>query len=232
NVQCPLSCPICESGEENDWHVLFECENSRTAWQAAGLEHIITPHAQQVHTVKECILQLCRLNDRTVAGKAAMMIWILWQNRNNCVWNQEKEHGQQLGSKALSLWHEWKAVQAVHNSDVHNIQQQQQQLWQAPARDKLKCNVDAGFHDGERKTSAGWCVRDCRGQFVLGGSSWIFGKCSVIEGEAIALLEAMKELQHRGFNSVIFETDALNIENAIRHRHTGVSEFSSIIHKI
>jgi ribonuclease HI len=66
----------------------------------------------------------------------------------------------------------------------------------------------------------------------LGGTSWIYGNCTSNEGEALALLEAMKELQQRGFNDVIFETYAQNIVNATRHRTIGVFEFSSIIHKI
>jgi ribonuclease HI len=67
---------------------------------------------------------------------------------------------------------------------------------------------------------------------VLGGSSWIDGTCSSNEAEALALLEAMKELQQRGFNDVIFEIDAQNIVYATHHRTVGISEFSSIIHKI
>jgi ribonuclease HI len=89
-----------------------------------------------------------------------------------------------------------------------------------------------GLHDEARKTSAGWCVRDSRGQYVLGGSSWIHGSCSSNKVEALALLEVMKELQQRGFNDVIFGIDAQKIVYAIRHRNTGVSEFSSIINKI
>jgi hypothetical protein len=42
----------------------------------------------------------------------------------------------------------------------------------------------------------------------------------------------MNELHQRGFHDVIFETYAQNIVYAIRHRNIGVSEFSSIIHKI
>ncbi|CAJ2672830.1 unnamed protein product [Trifolium pratense] len=98
--------------------------------------------------------------------------------------------------------------------------------------DQLVWDDDMHENYNVRKTSAGWCVRDCRGQFVLGGSSWILGRRSVNEGEALAMLEATKELHHRGFNNVIFETDAQNIVNAIHHRNIGVSEFSSIIHKI
>ncbi|PNY05815.1 cytochrome p450 [Trifolium pratense] len=68
---------------------------------------------------------------------------------------------------------------------------------QKPPQGTYKCNVDAGFHGEARKTSAGWCVRDHIGQFVLGGSSWIQGSCSTNEGETLAMLEAMKELHQR-----------------------------------
>jgi ribonuclease HI len=226
HVQCPVSCPICDEAAEDDWHVLYGCESSRIAWQGAGMYNIIAPHIQHFSSAKELILHICRHSDRKVAGQVAMLIWILWNNRNNMVWNQEKESGLQLGYKALNFWHDWYAVQRVYNSSA------QQVAWQPPPRGKYKCNIDVGIHEDASKTSAGWCVRDHRGQFVLGGSSWINGKCSSHEGEALALLEAMKELQQRGFNNVIFETDAQVIVGAIRRRNTGVSEFSSIINKI
>jgi ribonuclease HI len=192
---------------------------------------MIAPHIQQDTSAKEVIMNFCRFNDQNDAGKATMVIWILWNNRNNWVWNQEKEQGQQLGLKAISFWHEWNAVQRVYSSGEQHVQQQQVQ-WQPPPRGRYKCNIDVGIHVEARKTSVGWCVRDHRGQFVLGGSSWIDGRCSPYEGEALALLEAIKELQQRGFTNVIFETDAYIIVGAIRRRNTGVSEFSSIINKI
>ncbi|MCI06599.1 RNA-directed DNA polymerase (Reverse transcriptase) [Trifolium medium] len=40
-VQVPLLCPICENEEESDWHFLFECDSSKRAWNAAGVESII-----------------------------------------------------------------------------------------------------------------------------------------------------------------------------------------------
>jgi ribonuclease HI len=89
-------------------------------------------------------------------------------------------------------------------------------------------NSGRGLYDKALKTSAGLCVRNNRSQYVLGGSSWIHGSCFSNEGQALALLEAMKELRQRGFNNVIFEIDAQHIMYAIRQRNTGVSEFSSI----
>jgi ribonuclease HI len=230
-VNCSLNCPLCESEEEDDWHVIYGCEYSKRAWQAAGVEYLILPLLQQGISTKDRLLKLCRNSDVDEAGKVATLLWLLWQNRNNWIWNNEKELGQQLGIKAMQMWHDWKAVQRVYA--VENRQEQQHiRSWQAPPQGIFKCNVDAGLHVVSRRTSAGWCVRDFRGYYVLGGSSWIHGICSSNVGEALALLGAMQELQQRGFHNVIFETDAHNIVHAIRHRYNGESEFSSIINKI
>jgi ribonuclease HI len=231
HVPCPLTCPLCDYDVEDDWHILFGCESSLSAWHVSGLYPLIAAHIQQGCTVKDLILHICRRIDRNDAGQVAVLLWTLWNNRNNWVWHQDKEQGQQLGFKAIHVWQEWSAVQRVFNNGANQLQQQQNS-WQPPPIGKYKCNVDAGIHADARKTSAGWCVRDHRGHFVLGGSSWINGRCSSSEGEALALLEAMKELQQRGFTNVTFETDAYNIVCAIRRRVNGVSEFSSIINNI
>ncbi|MCI28343.1 pentatricopeptide repeat-containing protein, partial [Trifolium medium] len=105
------------------WRICKDClptrirlQQSRNAWQAAGLESIILPHLQRFNTIRDCILNICSETDRNTAGKAAMLMWILWNNRNNAVWNQSKETGQQLGVKAMCFWSEWEAVQTARGS--------------------------------------------------------------------------------------------------------------------
>ncbi|PNX80605.1 hypothetical protein L195_g036610 [Trifolium pratense] len=39
----------------------------------------------------------------------------------------------------------------------------------------MKCNVDAGFHNGGITTSRGWCIRDDTGQFIRAGTAWTRG---------------------------------------------------------
>jgi hypothetical protein len=161
HVQCPVSCPLCDLPEEDDWHVLYGCESSKLAWQGAGLSNLIAPYIQQVSSAKEFILKICRHSDSKDASKAAMLIWILWNNRNNMVWNQEKEPEIQLGYKALSFWSDWNVVQRVYRSSDQQVQQQQVTR-QPPPIGKYKCNIDVGIHEHARKTSVGWCVRDHR----------------------------------------------------------------------
>jgi ribonuclease HI len=60
----------------------------------------------------------------------------------------------------------------------------------------------------------------------MAGTTWLHGNYSIIEGEAIALLEAMKAMEQRRISNVIFETDAKSVVGATQHFHGGNSEFS------
>jgi ribonuclease HI len=53
-----------------------------------------------------------------------------------------------------------------------------------------------------------------------------------VEGEFIALLEALKAMNQRGYSHVIFETDSKNVVDAIHHFRGGCSEFSIIVSNI
>ncbi|MCI26283.1 polynucleotidyl transferase ribonuclease H fold, partial [Trifolium medium] len=157
------------------------------AWQGAGLEDVVTSRVHRYNTVKEVIMNICRFENERVAGQVAMMMWVLWNNRNNCVWNGKKEPGRDLGVKASVMWHEWHELQNFRHTNSPPQQEQQRnsgslvqeqqrvitQQWQKPPVGWYKCNVDAGFHNTLGRTSAGWCVRDHMGHLVMAGTSWM-----------------------------------------------------------
>ncbi|PNY14675.1 ribonuclease H [Trifolium pratense] len=242
HVPCPLLCPVCNQHNEDDWHVLFGCETSIQARQTAGLVHVIESRLQQCTNTSQLIHMICSSEDKTTAGLFAMLVWTLWNNRNNRVWNETSEPGRSLGTKAQVLWGEWNSVQQLHNNNTHTAQQhlqhgasgteqQQQQYirWQAPSYGWYKCNVDAGFHQALNKTSTGWCLRDHMGRFVMAETTWLEGNCSILEGEATALIQALEVLRQKGISNVIFETDSKNVVDAVHHLHGGSSEFSLFI---
>jgi ribonuclease HI len=190
---------------------------------------LIAPWIQNGRGIKEVILGICSQLDAAQAGLFATLLWVLWSNRNNCVWNDSKETGRALGFKAKHLWDEWYAAQQLQ---VGHVQQATNIQWQKPPDGWLKCNTDAGIHKELNKTSGGWCLRDHNGMFVAAGTSWLEGSCSVIEGEAIALLDALQQMEQRGVNHVIVETDSKSLVEAIQHVRDGVSEFSRIVQNI
>ncbi|GAU23029.1 hypothetical protein TSUD_336770 [Trifolium subterraneum] len=124
-VSCLLSCPLCDHNNENDWHILFYCNDSIQATKAAGLEQIITPYIQQCSNAGEVIREFCSTADMQTAGLFAVLLWVLWNNRNNSVWNDTREPGRSLGIKARLMWEEWNSVNQLQQR--HQIADQQQQ---------------------------------------------------------------------------------------------------------
>jgi hypothetical protein len=57
------------------------------AWQNAGLFACLQPRLQRCSTVKEVLFDICCHEEKEMAGKIAMLTWVMWNNRNNCVWN-------------------------------------------------------------------------------------------------------------------------------------------------
>jgi hypothetical protein len=198
-VQCLIVCPICTTEMEEELHIFFQCEGSREAWSVMGLDHIIQQQMQGIHNIKELIFNLCCFENIHVAGKVAVLIWHIWQNRNDQVWNNNKLSARQVGIKAAQSWEEWALVQGLNEEYHATVLQQnnsgmQQHItdmhaaqWQPPRPGILKCNVDASFFEAAGYTGWGWCLRDHRGRFILAGSNLIQGRLSTLEGEAMAL---------------------------------------------
>ncbi|KAK2420530.1 hypothetical protein QL285_031245 [Trifolium repens] len=164
HIQCQLSCPLCNHDFEEDRHVLFTCNVSVEARQAAGLDYVIMPRLQHFSSIKDLILDVCLKEPKETAGQFAVLAWVLWQNRNNQVWNNVQETGRCLGLKARCLWNE---AQLVQHGPLPSTQQQQPLRWEKPQYGWYKCNIDAGFHKELNKTSTGWCLRDHMGRFVM-----------------------------------------------------------------
>jgi ribonuclease HI len=214
---------------EDTWHVLFDCNITRNCWSAAGLQAVITQRLNVFNCVQDVIFDICSKESKEVAGRVATMIWLLWYNRNQWLWNQEKKDEIQLGAQAFHMWDDWYKAQKLNNNIPEDEPVQQQHNWIPPTHGRLKCNVDAAFHNGGKITSGGWCVRDDSGQFIRAGTHWLRGELSIIEAEALALLEAMRTTCQMNMQNVIFETDAQIVVGATNSNHVGVSLFSTII---
>jgi hypothetical protein len=101
-----LNCPLCNVEEESDWHVLFNCAASNEVWQVVGLHDVVARYSQHGEDARSVIHAICSREISERAGLFAMAVWVLWNNRNNKVWNNVAESGTILGFKAKQLWQE------------------------------------------------------------------------------------------------------------------------------
>jgi hypothetical protein len=149
HVQCPIECPFCLSHYEDEKHLFFDCVAAKEAWQAMGLFHIIQARLHQFVSARNLIFDICRYENKDIAGKAATLLWLMWQNRNNLVWNDNNSSAQQIGIQAAQFWHQWAMVNRRLDEQQQHVQQQTTvstiEQWQPPPIGYLKCSVDASF---------------------------------------------------------------------------------------
>jgi ribonuclease HI len=198
-----------------------------------GLENVIDARLHLITNARDFLFDICRQESQLVAGKVAVLLWYAWQNRNNKVWNDTCTQAQQLGTQAARYWQDWASIhgllQDLQQPAFHATAATSIEPWQQPPQGFLKCNVDASFYNLAGSTGWSWVVRDSRGSFKLAGTNIIPTSLSVLEGEALALVEAMEEMIQRGLSFVLFESDSKLVVDAIASRQSGVSEFSLLI---
>jgi hypothetical protein len=154
HVQCPMECPLCVGELEEEWHIFLDCEAIKEAWHSMGLQHIIQSRVNNCHDFCDLMFDICRNEAKQVAGKVAVMLWCIWQNRNNFVWNNNKMSAQQIGMQADHMWHEWAMAQGLLDEQQQEVQLLQVdslelQQWQPPPLSYVKCNVDASFFNND-----------------------------------------------------------------------------------
>ncbi|XP_045810275.1 uncharacterized protein LOC123904688 [Trifolium pratense] len=190
-VNCTLECPFCLQNIEDEWHLFFECEGSKEAWNVMGLAHVINPRLQLFDSMRDLIFYVCVNGSNTVARRMALLMWTLWKNRNNLVWKEYRVSATQSGFEAQHHWEEWHAVSLLGIQTLQQTHEVSTTTWQPPIHGKVKCNVDASFFNNEGACGWGWCIRGSNGQFILAGSNVLFKKLNIIEGEAMVIKEAI-----------------------------------------
>ncbi|XP_058741428.1 uncharacterized protein LOC131613804 [Vicia villosa] len=154
------------------------------------------------------------------------MVEVIWKNRNNIVWNNERESMSRLGLQAYVNWQDWFTAQiAQERSNSNHLPV----VWSPPADNWVKCNVDAGFNKSYRSTNRGWCFRDNLGRFITAGIAWDIDSMSTIEAEALVLKEAVQHAISLNLNFVIFESDSQVVIQGIHSNVSSLSEFNLIL---
>jgi len=95
-----------------------------------------------------------------------------------------------------------------------------------------KCNVDAVFHDCNHITSFACYVRDSSGQFIRAQTKWQRTNMTILEEEAVALLEALHLVDANMWDRVVFESDSSTLVQALSSLDYGDLKFYVIVYSI
>ncbi|PNX79699.1 hypothetical protein L195_g035686, partial [Trifolium pratense] len=118
--------------------------------------------------------------DRDIAGRAAALIWYIWQNRNAKVWSNTQSSPEQVGNHAFQLWKNW-----FDSLQIRKQTNQTRDGW-------IKINVDAGFFEHQGITTTTCCVRKSNGEFHAAQTGKYNSSVSILEGEGMAMLDVVE----------------------------------------
>ncbi|KAK2375736.1 hypothetical protein QL285_076606 [Trifolium repens] len=160
-----------------------------------------------------------------------VILWSLWKNRNNKVWNNFNESCQAICDRASWLLMSWKNAQQTRSrGEIRNMPQVQASLsWSPPSQGRYKCNVDASFSVQRNKVGIGMCIRDDQGRFVLAKTEWIAPCIDVELGEALGLLSALQWVNDLHLHNMDFEMDSKRVVDCLYSDIVNVSELGAII---
>ncbi|CAJ2660552.1 unnamed protein product [Trifolium pratense] len=165
-VNCIDTCPLCNEHEEDSYHIFFDCPSSRNVWSMCTFYPIIVAAMQNGYDAAELIFHLLQQINEEDASLLACVIWSIWKQRNNIIWNNVTDAQNFVFSRANITLHDWRVVHTARTG-VKNQQVRHESRWKKPSSGRMKCNIDASFSSLNNRVGIGVCIRDEFGAYVL-----------------------------------------------------------------
>lgn len=174
-VEVDNCCSLCGCSGESIEHALRDSNMAKAVWFGGLRIRVESDNQQFVFWLSNIVEH----SPASVFELSLMVIWMLWKNRNDGLWN-----GKQLMPQDLLIRTEgW--LQEYHKCHKSGTKKSMkvQQKWRRPGVDWVKCNFDgAWIHQGSRG-GFGAVLRDHMGDFVAavaGPLGWTGSACRTL----------------------------------------------------
>ncbi|CAN1241903.1 Putative ribonuclease H protein At1g65750 [Linum perenne] len=231
NLSVPIECGLCNEEMESEMHLFGHCIVAEDCWRQVSLRDKVSSLLNRHVEFKELMEEV--LSSWEVDSRECWftIIWSLWYERNQRVWRSESRPATLIVEAGMNAIAEWKAdrLKAAAQPGVQTKGNAYCLRWHPPPPACLKCNVDVGFRQQDRKWGWGAVIHDQAGDLIAFRTGWERGLPEVKEGEAMGLLEAIKWAQNFQPGNIMFETDCQVVFEALRRNEAGATEFGAII---
>ncbi|CAN1154003.1 Putative ribonuclease H protein At1g65750 [Linum perenne] len=228
-IQVPDGCGICGRNLETQWHLFLDCPFALDCWGSIGLLGRIEQQRHSIESFAEWVQPILREGPNEITEKMMVVMWPIWKERNERVWSRKSNGDDWVVQQAVELLSDWSRAQARNRTGNAVPRHAECNKWHAPLMDRVKCNVDAATFEVQRRWGLGMCVRDSSGQLLCYRMPTRRSGRPVREGEAWALLEALRWVTTVGYDRVKFESDALAVVRAVNSNIPDNTEFGDII---
>ncbi|XP_010513288.1 PREDICTED: uncharacterized protein LOC104789255 [Camelina sativa] len=207
-VNCDTVCKRCEMEEESINHTLFQCPLSRRVWERifVGSNTDKFPFGS-IYSNLDFIYGkgLAHLDLGVTHSSIPWLVWFLWKDRNNKVFQGLQSEPTDIIDQALrdQLW--WEEAQvAVRAGPVLTESSSTPEI-------SIYCQVDGSWKATEPHSGLGWWCGDSEHQTLVMGARCQRRSASPLHSELEALLWAMECIRSRGIDCRRFETDSAEL---------------------
>ncbi|KAK6123613.1 hypothetical protein DH2020_042645 [Rehmannia glutinosa] len=159
-----------------------------------------------------------------------MIVWALWTNRNDLVWNGKSKAATSILNFASSSLLQWESAQQIELKDWRIKSGDGAIAWSKPRMGEFKCNVDGAVFAREQSIGFGCVIRNHQGRFIAARKGFLPGSSNPKFAEAMGVREALGWIKEKFKNSpVSLETDSLCVIQAIRGLVSENTYFQNII---
>lgn len=145
----------------------------------------------------------------------AVILWEIWQNRNNVVLNAKHKPSSFIIQSAVDLLSHWQAAHAHSTKFIVSPNLLNSQKWMKPPVHFLKCNVDAAIFSSKGYAGFGCIIRDHLGYVIAATHGRLPGIQNPSLAEALGIREALSWIKSLNLSNILVESDALLIVKAL-----------------
>ncbi|CAN1217475.1 Putative ribonuclease H protein At1g65750 [Linum perenne] len=224
-----MACGCCNGGEESLEHLFFQCPIADRYWEVAELRGEVEVAMMAGGEAADWLTRLINNPDKRQVQNVAAVVWSLWRERNDRVWNQQSKHEELIvkqGQEQVQEW--WELKQGVANVRTQapiNDRERHGNRWQQPDPGVIKINMDAALFFEEGRHDVGLVARDEHGN-LLGYKQHLFlGTPPASKVEEKGLEEVLRWAATMNWTRVFYETDCQVVIQAAEKGGTNITEF-------
>ncbi|XP_012849530.1 PREDICTED: uncharacterized protein LOC105969320 [Erythranthe guttata] len=153
-------------------------------------------------------------------------MWKLWDNRNRELHGQREVPIGEIASWSATFLDAYSQAKLLdernrHSNNVIN--------WNPPMPGVIKINVDVAFSPNKDYNGVSMVARDHRGSCIWWKVKKMEGRSNVVDGEAYAVLHAIRVAQEKQWSSIVIEGDNLTIIESLRQGEPSTSSFGALM---
>ncbi|CAL1398314.1 unnamed protein product [Linum trigynum] len=213
-------CPFCGL-PETQTHALRECSWIRRRWQAWEGKQLF--ELGEGKSSYEWLKEVWGKCPNDLIQKFSVVLWYLWKERCNHLFNNAKIDEEMVIPKALGWLQSFLDAHPPPPISGDDSQIDRREGWTPPPIGVFKMNSDAGLL-GQQGVGFGCVIRDSSGNFCGATAKKERGICRPIEAEAKAIIMGIREANRRGLSPFIVETDCLRLIHKLEKEENDTTE--------